>query len=721
MVPFLWVVRGSRPARGLFAGFAFGFAFFATLLSWVLLFGELAWAALSLASAAYPGLFGLLAPVVWREERPVRSAFGLAALWTGTEYLRALWPVGGFTWGGVAYSQGGNGFLLPLASVTGPWGVTFVVVLVNALLLVALTGSPRWGRTGAAGRRGRAWGRAGVVGLAVGAALLPGLTRLPEPEGPALDVALIQVDVSRAEALDPVAEDLAIAADHIRLHEGLADDPPDLVVWGENALDPAASTDPATRAELARALREVGAPTIVGAITEDPDGRAFNDILLLDGRASVIGRYRKVHLVPFGEYVPFRDYLSFISAIDQVPRDLTPGRSLHPLRLGDLAVAAVSSFENSFPSLVRRVVEGEAAFLVVPTNNSSYERTAASRQHLVMSRFRAVENGRWVVHAAISGISAFVDPEGGVHERTELFEPVVARYAIRGAAGRTIYNRLGDWVPWAALAVAGALALAPRRRPAIEASAEELPDRPRALVILPTYKERRTIEDVVARLLALPERVDVLVVDDGSPDGTGETALAMSAREPRVRLIRRPRKAGLASAYVDGFGRALEEGYDLIVEMDADLSHRPEELPTLLAAARRFDLTVGSRYVPGGSVTNWRFLRRGLSRAGNRYARLALGLPVADATSGFRVLRRSVLEALLDRPIRSHGYAFQIELVYRAWQRGFAMGEVPITFSEREHGRSKISRRIILEALWLVTVWGIRDRFRPHALPSRVP
>ena len=156
-----------------------------------------------------------------------------------------------------------------------------------------------------------------------------------------------------------------------------------------------------------------------------------------------------------------------------------------------------------------------------------------------------------------------------------------------------------------------------------------------------------------------------------------------------------------------------------MVEMDADMSHAPDELPSLLAAAERNDLTVGSRYVPGGAVTNWGLLRRFLSRGGNLYTQTALGIPVRDATSGYRVFRRGLLREILERGVKADGYGFQIELVYRAWQLGYAVGEVPITFREREHGQSKISRRIVVEALWLVTVWGIRDRLRPGRQPER--
>ena len=230
------------------------------------------------------------------------------------------------------------------------------------------------------------------------------------------------------------------------------------------------------------------------------------------------------------------------------------------------------------------------------------------------------------------------------------------------------------------------------------------------LVIIPTYNECENIGALLEQLLALPHGLDVLVVDDASPDGTGAAVRAIADSEPRVRLVERPGKAGLASAYLAGFRTGLEEGFDLVVEMDSDLSHRPDELPRLLEGARQHHLTIGSRYVPGGSVTNWSRGRLALSRAGNLYARAFLGFPVHDATSGFRVFRRDLLTALVPQAIRTDGYGFQIELVLRAWHGGFAVGEVPISFREREHGHSKISRRIVFEALWLVAVWGTRLR-----------
>jgi len=237
-----------------------------------------------------------------------------------------------------------------------------------------------------------------------------------------------------------------------------------------------------------------------------------------------------------------------------------------------------------------------------------------------------------------------------------------------------------------------------------------LPRPLRGLAVLPTYEERGTIEQAIRGVLAA-DGIDVLVVDDSSPDGTGQLVAEIAATEARVRLVERPAKSGLASAYLDGFHTAIAEGYDIAIEMDSDLSHDPTELPGLLAAAERFDLVVGSRYIPGGSVTDWSRSRVALSRGGNSYARFMLGLPIHDATSGYRVYRRELLADLLRDPFASDGYGFQIELVSRAHRLGYAVGEAPITFRERVYGESKISRGIVAEALWKVTQWGWALRF----------
>jgi dolichol-phosphate mannosyltransferase len=232
----------------------------------------------------------------------------------------------------------------------------------------------------------------------------------------------------------------------------------------------------------------------------------------------------------------------------------------------------------------------------------------------------------------------------------------------------------------------------------------------RVLVVVPTYNERENLKLVLGRLRRAVPDADVLVVDDGSPDGTGEIADRLAADDPQVQVLHREEKLGLGAAYLAGFRWGLDRGYDALVEMDADGSHQPEQLPLLLTASESADLVLGSRWVPGGSVVNWPTRRRLLSRGGNTYVRLALGLGLRDATGGFRVFRRETLEALMTEIVASHGYCFQVDLAWRAANRGFRVVEVPIEFVEREFGTSKMSGAIVREALWRVTVWGAAHR-----------
>jgi len=229
----------------------------------------------------------------------------------------------------------------------------------------------------------------------------------------------------------------------------------------------------------------------------------------------------------------------------------------------------------------------------------------------------------------------------------------------------------------------------------------------RTLVVVPTYQEAENLELLVTRLQASRPDADVLVVDDASPDGTGEIADRLAAADDRVHVIHRTRKDGLGAAYRAGFAWGLERDYEFFVEMDADGSHQPEELAGLLAAADGADLVIGSRRVDGGSVLNWPWYRRLISRAGTTYARVLLGLPVHDATAGYRVLRRSTLEQLDLDHVASEGYCFQIDVTRRVHALGLSIVEVPVTFVERERGHSKMSGAIVREALWRVTFWGL--------------
>ncbi|MER3408970.1 MAG: dolichyl-phosphate beta-D-mannosyltransferase [Thermoleophilia bacterium] len=225
----------------------------------------------------------------------------------------------------------------------------------------------------------------------------------------------------------------------------------------------------------------------------------------------------------------------------------------------------------------------------------------------------------------------------------------------------------------------------------------------RATICLPTYDERDNLEPMLRALgRVLPPGGRVLVIDDGSPDGTGAVADRLARELPFVDVLHRPRKEGLGPAYIAGFRRALAGGAELVLEMDCDFSHDPLDVPRLIAAAAEADLVLGSRYVAGGRVENWSLARRAISAGGSLYARAILGVPVRDLTGGFKCFRREVLEAIDLDSISSRGYAFQIELTYRAIRAGFRVTEIPITFTERVAGRSKMSRAIVAEAIWKV-------------------
>ncbi|THJ67314.1 polyprenol monophosphomannose synthase [Arthrobacter echini] len=243
----------------------------------------------------------------------------------------------------------------------------------------------------------------------------------------------------------------------------------------------------------------------------------------------------------------------------------------------------------------------------------------------------------------------------------------------------------------------------------------------RVVTIMPTYNEIESLPLTLARLRAAVPSSDVLIVDDNSPDGTGDLADRSAASDPRVHVLHRTGKEGLGAAYIAGFRWALERDYDLLVEMDADGSHGPEQLPRLLEAVEGADLVIGSRWVTGGSVQNWSLHRTLLSRAGSGYSRLMLGLPVRDVTAGFRVFRRSTLEALELSAVESVGYGFQVDMTFRVARSGLRIVEVPITFVERGFGVSKMSGSIVVEAMVNVTRWGLAARWRKLSGDGRLP
>ena len=234
----------------------------------------------------------------------------------------------------------------------------------------------------------------------------------------------------------------------------------------------------------------------------------------------------------------------------------------------------------------------------------------------------------------------------------------------------------------------------------------------RVLVIIPTYNERQALPIILKRVRASVPEADILIVDDNSPDGTGELAQSHAEADSQIHVMHRLGKDGLGAAYLSGFAWGLQQGFDVIVEMDADGSHQPEQLPMLLEALNDADLVLGSRWVHGGGTKNWSRAREILSRGGNTYTKVMLGININDSTGGYRAFRSDTLRKLDLNEVASQGYCFQVDLAWRAAQRGLIVKEVPITFVEREVGTSKMSRKIVTEALWRVTVWGVDRRMK---------
>jgi dolichol-phosphate mannosyltransferase len=233
-----------------------------------------------------------------------------------------------------------------------------------------------------------------------------------------------------------------------------------------------------------------------------------------------------------------------------------------------------------------------------------------------------------------------------------------------------------------------------------------MPHTQRVLIIFPTYNERENIEKIVHAVLPLDPRINVLVVDDNSPDGTGQLADKLAADERNVHVLHREKKEGLGQAYIAGFRWAIERGYDFIMQMDADFSHGPEYIRDFLREIREYDVVIGSRYISGVNVINWPMSRLLLSYFANVYTRIVTGMPLRDATGGFKCWRRDVLEKVDLNGVRSSGYSFQIEMTMRAWKNGFKLKEIPIVFVDRMAGKSKMSKRIVREAIWMV--WWLR-------------
>jgi apolipoprotein N-acyltransferase len=459
LVPLLVFAGGGGVRRGLTLGALFGLGFFGALLVWISLVGWLSWAVLATGQATFVALFGAAWGVVGRVRMPVVRILAPAVLWVALEYLRAAFPAGGFPWGQLAQSQTGVPWLLPLASLAGGWLVTFAVVVVNA-------GIAEVARRARRARRGTIVRTSALVAAVLAA---PVVVPAASGAGPSVRVAIVQGGVPEGLEDDPHAKELAIIERHRRLTERLSGGAADLVVWPESSVGLDLDRVPEAAAAVRAAARGAGAHLVVGGNLDlGPDRyRVMAFLVSPDGR--IVDRYQKTHLVPFGEYIPARRWLEWIPMLDQIPRDAVAGTSPGVFDVPGGTIAPVISYEGDFGTLVRRRIALGGRLLVVATNTSTWGASWASAQHLAFSRLRAVENGVPVVHAALTGISGFVTPDGRVLGTIPIGRSMARIATVRFATEISPYARTGDWLPRACLVAALAVvvigALAGSTRP----------------------------------------------------------------------------------------------------------------------------------------------------------------------------------------------------------------------------------------------------------------
>ena len=439
LAPLLWLIRGGSWARGFGLGFVFGLGFFSVLLFWISIVGYVAWVLLIILQSLFLGLFGALWALLSRHRAVAIRVVLAASLWVAVEFLRSSVPLGGFTWGQLAQSQHDLFFwTLRPAAFGGAWLVAALLVTVNGL--VAELPGAGWSRRALLG--------AGAVTVLGAPLLLP----IGETDGPVMRVAIVQGNVPQDFTGSFYDKELAITRSHAELTRDLDTKGLDLIVWPESAIGLDLERDPAVRAEVLDLARDLGVPMIVGG-NLDIDADRYKVVAFhISAEGEIVDIYQKTHLVPFGEYVPGRDLLGWIPMLDQVPRDAVPGEEHKLFELGRTSVAPVISFEGDFGSLVRKPMAAGGDLLVVATNTSTWGRSWASAQHVAFSQVRAAENGTYVVHAALSGISAFIDPHGQTLARTGLYEATTLVREVGLAGGSTFYTRAGDWVAYLAIA-----------------------------------------------------------------------------------------------------------------------------------------------------------------------------------------------------------------------------------------------------------------------------
>jgi apolipoprotein N-acyltransferase len=449
LVPLLWTWRGARPAHGALYGFVYGIACFSAELPWMRYFGAVAIVPLVVTLAAGVALTGALVSGLAR--RGVSSPWLTAAAWVVVEALLGRWPLGGFAWCNLGVSLHDVPAARALASFGGVLLVSFVIVAVNGFLLDAVVALH------AHRMRPALYAAAGLVALVV-FTVVADAARFEPTVTARLHFALLQGDDQELSLAEQNTQQLTPA--HLALAEEL-DGPYDLIVFPESALDTDPQSDVALRGRLQQLAADHGAAVLVNARTPGTDGQVRNSNLLYTPDGALQGVYSKQHLVPFGEYVPWRDQLSFLPELRQVPYDFQPGDRTKLFRVKGHEIGSVICFESAFGPLVRNFVKDGAEAIVVSTNNRSYRRSGNSAQHVAQSQMRAAETGRPVLQASVSGISAVIDAGGSVRDTTGLFERTIVDDTVATTTGETPYVRYGDWVAaLSALALLGATTVA---------------------------------------------------------------------------------------------------------------------------------------------------------------------------------------------------------------------------------------------------------------------
>jgi len=437
LIPLLWAWRGARPAHAALYGFAYGVAAYVVVIPWIRYFGYVAIIPLvAVMAAAIAGVGALVAAYA---RRGLASPFLTAAVWVVLEALRGRFPFGGFPWADLGVALHGVPAARAVASIGGTLLVSFVVVAVNGLLLDLVLAFRE--HSSPTRMRVAVLAGVGVAGILV-ATVVVDVTRFEPTTTGHLKVALLQGDDEQlplAEQVNqPLTEKTFTLADRLRGDY-------DLIVFPETALDTDPEQDPVLRARLVALAKQHDANVLVNARTPGDDGQSRNTNLLYTPAGKLQGTYSKQHLVPFGEYVPWRDALNWLPELRQVPYDFEAGTTRKLFHAGGHPFESVICFESAFGPLVRDTVRDGAQVVVVSTNNRSYQRSANSEQHLALGQMRAAETGRAVLQASVSGISAVIDPDGSVHHETGLFQSRIVSASVPTSTGETLYVRFGDW------------------------------------------------------------------------------------------------------------------------------------------------------------------------------------------------------------------------------------------------------------------------------------